>query len=213
MELTDFNNRVELRRYGILGGTFDPIHNGHLFIAQTALEELQLNKVLFIPNRISPFKEGEAVTEPHHRGTMTEIAILDNESFSMSPMEIYRKGPSYTIETIRQLIIENPPNTAFYFILGTDAFSEIEGWKDYQQLLSLINLVVVTRGGFDSSDLDKKIEYFTKVQKGHIMKLTIPTLEISSTDIRNRIRGGKSIKYMVPQGVESYIRKHSLYKA
>ncbi|GAB6088016.1 nicotinate-nucleotide adenylyltransferase [Alkaliphilus crotonatoxidans] len=212
MNSIDCNKQAGKKRYGILGGTFDPIHNGHLFIAQIVLEALQLNKILFIPNRISPFKEKESVTEAYHRGVMTEIATADNLYFDVSSVEIQRSGYSYTIDTVRQLISENPVDTALYFIIGTDVFMEIEGWKDYRELLKLINLVIVTRGNFDNRKLDEKIEYFTNEYKGDIIKLAIPTLEISSTDIRDRVRKGKNIKYMVPPGVEAYIHKHDLYK-
>lgn len=212
MKTYELNHKTEGKRYGILGGTFDPIHNGHLFIAQTAMEELQLDKVIFIPNRISPHKIVENVTLPYHRVTMTEIGTVDNNSFYVSPIEIHRSGPSYTIDTIRELQMENPQSTSFYFITGADVFMELETWRDYRELIEVVTFVIVTRAGFSSQELDEKTDYFTKSLNGNIIRLRIPNLEISSTDIRSRVKDGKNIKYLVPSGVAEYIQKHSLYK-
>lgn len=204
------NGLQKRKRYGILGGTFDPIHNGHLFIAQQVLEELELDHVIFIPNRVSPLKNEAQVTSPYHRGIMTEIATLDNPCFHVSPMELYRSGPSYSIETVQQLMMENP-DTDFFFIAGTDVLMDLDSWKDYKELLNLVTFVVVTRAGFMNEALDQKIQYFIDHFEGSIIKLTIPLIEISSTSIRNRVKAGQGISYWVPAGVEAYIKKHGLY--
>ncbi len=210
MDTSGEQNEIKKKRYGILGGTFDPIHNGHLFIAQTAMEELQLDKIMFIPNRVSPHKTTEKVTEAYQRLIMAEIAVIDHDKFCVSSMEINRKGPSYTIDTIQELVKENP-NTDFYFITGTDVFMELDTWKNHELLLKLIKFVVVTRSGFSYIDLDQKIKYLKEKYDGDIVKIKIPSLEISSTDIRNRVEMGRFIKYLVPDGVKNYIIKHKLY--
>ncbi|WP_026475705.1 nicotinate-nucleotide adenylyltransferase [Alkaliphilus transvaalensis] len=198
-------------RYGILGGSFDPIHNGHLFIAQTAMEELSLDKVIIIPNRVSPHKLDIKVTDGYHRLIMSEIAAIDNQNFCVSPMEIHRQGPSYTIDTIKQLMEENPVGTSYYFITGTDVILELDTWKNHEELLKIINFVVVTRAGYDYSTLEDKIQYLEKQYRSKVIKIKIPNLEISSTDIRKRVKEGRYIKYLVPDGVGKYIKKHGLY--
>ncbi|MBM7615816.1 nicotinate-nucleotide adenylyltransferase [Alkaliphilus hydrothermalis] len=201
----------QIKRIGILGGTFDPIHNGHLFIAEMALEDLQLDEVVFIPNRRSPHKLGVQVTEAYHRLIMTEIATIDNGKFTVTPMEIQREGPSYTIDTIHQLHKEFPENASFYFITGSDVLMDIQLWRGYRELFQLIKFAVVTRGGFNNTELEDKILYLKNQYGAEILKIKIPNLEISSTDIRKRTNEGKSIKYLVPEGIGAYIRKHGLY--
>ena len=127
-------------------------------------------------------------------------------------MELYRSGPSYSVETVQQLMMENPQDTDFFFIAGTDVLMDLDTWRGYGELLSLVTFVIVSRAGFNSEGLDKKIQYFVDHFQGKIIKLTIPLLEISSTDIRNRLKSGKGISYWVPSGVEAYIRKHGLYQ-
>lgn len=196
-------------RIGILGGTFDPLHLGHLYIAEAALEGLQLDKVIFIPTGISPHKLQR--TAAIHRYIMAHIATCDNTKFEVSSIEVYRNETSYTIDTISKLKEEYPIETSFYFITGGDAFMEIETWRDYQELLKLATFVVITRSDYNREDLLNRIAYFKKLLNVDITLLNIPTLEISSTDIRKRVRDGQTIKYLVTEGVEGYIRKYGLY--
>ena len=203
-------NDSTTKKVGIMGGTFDPIHLGHLFIAETALYNLGLNKILFIPTGNPPHKDNRDITSQHHRLIMTALAINDNEKYELSDMEISRKGKSYTIDTIKQLQQQNK-NTELFFITGTDAFMEMESWKKYTYIFNTINIVVVTRLGYDNRSFHEKISYFKERYNAKIIDMAAPILEISSSDIRERVRQRKSIKYLVTDGVEKYISKHQLY--
>lgn len=199
------------KKYGIMGGTFDPIHLGHLFIAETSRQELDLNKIIFIPAGDPPHKKNRKITDAYHRLSMTNIAINDNKSFMLSNIEINRGGYSYTVETIKKLLKCYGETTELYFITGTDAFMEMETWKDYKQLFAMVRVVVATRLGYNDISFNAKIQSFKKKYNAKIIKLPIPVLEISSSDIRNRVKKKKSIKYLVTEGVEQYIYKHQLY--
>lgn len=205
-------NNTKYQRIGIMGGTFDPIHIGHLFIAEEVLNEVGLDKILFIPVGIPPHKQESKVTDSQHRLTMAQIAVSGNANFQVSRIEVDREGPSYTVDTINHLKRIYNENTLFYFIIGTDAFFELDTWKNYKDLLKLVKLAVVTRVGYNNYALDEKIEDYKNRFLAEIIKVVIPKLEISSTDIKSRIRQGKTVKYIVPEGVEQYIKKHGLYK-
>lgn len=200
-----------IKRYGIMGGTFDPIHMGHLFIAQSALKELQLDKVIFIPTGVPPHKTEQKISPVLDRYMMTSMAINNNEHFCISPIEMNRKTPSYTIDTVKELL-EDDTNVELYFITGTDTFMSLETWKDFQELFKAIIFVVAIRPGFDNNEIDHKINAYTMEYEANILKVLMPALEISSTDIRKRVALGKSIKYIVSADVEQYIIKNELYK-
>jgi len=194
------------KKYGIMGGTFDPIHMGHLFIAQSAMTELNLDKVIFVPTGISPHKIEKDISSPIDRYIMTAMAINSNESFHVSPIEINKNSPSYTIETVKDLLsIEK--NVDFYFITGADSFISLETWKDFEDLFKIITFVVVTRPGSSNEELDQKIIFFMEKYGAKVEKVVVPSLEISSTDIRNRVSNGKTIRYLVHDDVEKYINK------
>ena len=199
------------KKYGIMGGTFDPIHLGHLFIAETSQQELGLDKILFIPTGDPPHKKNQKITDSYHRLSMVDIAIDNNNSFFLSDIEINREGYSYTVETIKRLLELYGTTTELYFITGTDAFMEIETWKNYEELFKMARIVVATRLGYNDIMLNKKIQSFEKKYKAKIIKLPTPILEISSSDIRKRIKNEKSIRYLVTEGVQEYIYKNRLY--
>ncbi len=199
-------------RIGIMGGTFDPIHIGHLFIAAETLEKLSLDKIIFIPAGVSPHKINSKTTSPIHRLLMTAIAVNSNKSFYLSDIEIEREGPSYTIDTIRSLKQLLPEAAELFFITGGDTFIDLDSWRDYGQLLQLANFVVFTRAGYDNGLLDEKILRFRDEFSSNITKISIPLLEVSSTDIRERAKMGRTMKYLIPEGVEEYILKNRLYK-
>ena len=198
-------------KIGIMGGTFDPIHFAHLFIAQTALDRLELNKVIFIPTGKPPHKQERLITDSYNRIDMLNLATKSNPKFEISSIEINRDKTSYTIDTIKELQLYYGKDTDIYFITGTDAFIDIESWKEYKELLSIAKFIVMTRQVLNSELLDEKIELFIKEYGANITKIEIPTLDISSTDIRRRIREGISIKYLLPESVEKYILKNRLY--
>lgn len=208
-----FNTQIfKKNKIGIMGGTFNPIHFGHLFIAQTALDALELNKIIFIPTGIPPHKQQELILDSNHRINMINLATKSNPNFSVSDIEVKREATSYTIDTIRELKQLYSKETEFYFITGTDAFVEIETWKEYEELLRIVKFVVVTRQVSSSNLLDEKIDFLTKKYRARITKIKIPTLDISSTDIRNRIKTKGSIKYLLPENVEKYILSNRLYE-
>jgi nicotinate-nucleotide adenylyltransferase len=195
-----------------MGGTFDPIHHGHLVTAEEARAQFSLDRVLFVPNRHPPHKDPADVTEPEHRYLMTFLATVSNPFFSVSRMEIERSGASYTIETIRLLSIQHP-DAVFYYITGADAILQIlrGEWEQSAELLRLCQFIAATRPGFalDLETLRRSNATGRPLENVHVM--TIPAMAISSTDIRARVRSGRPIKYLVPEAVESYIEKHRLY--
>ena len=198
------------QKIGIMGGTFDPIHIGHLVTAEAVRMEFGLDKVLFIPAGQPPHKDGLNVTPALHRYIMTVIAICSNHYFYVSPMEMEREGPSYTIDAIQALIKEYGDCAEFYFITGADAVQELHSWKDIQLLLDLCHFIAAPRPG-SMDKLDEVIASFGEKGVQRIHRLSTPELEISSTDIREKVRQGQSIKYVVPEAVEKYIIKEGLY--
>lgn len=198
-------------RVGILGGTFDPIHVGHLVTAEAVRNEYKLDKVIFIPAAIPPHKQEQSVTPALHRYIMTVLATYSNPYFEVSPIEMNRPGPSYTIDTIYELIEKYGEDTEFYFITGADAIAEIPTWDRIEELLGICQFIAATRQGC-LPNVDNIKEYFGELGQKRIHRLNTPELEISSTDIRARIKNGISIKYIVPLPVEQYIYKEGLYK-
>ena len=190
-----------MTRLGVMGGTFDPIHNGHLVAASEVAAALNLDEVLFVPTG-EPWQKSE-VTQTSDRYLMTEIATAANPRFKVSTIDIDRNGPTYTVDTLRDLR-EAHPDAELFFITGADAISSIAGWKDVEELWTLANFVAVTRPGHK---LDLPV-----APAGVIQVLEIPALSISSTDIRERVATGKPIWYLVPDGIVQFIAKHGLYR-
>lgn len=199
------------RKLGIMGGTFDPIHIGHLVTAEAVRIEYGLDKVLFVPAGHPPHKSDALITPMLHRYNMTVMATCSNPFFNVSSIEMERSGPSYTIDTVKELIKQHGEQTEFYFITGTDTIHELPTWHNITELLQLCRFVGATRPGCNSM-VDTIIEHFGIIGSQRIHHLATPELEISSTDIRERIREGRSIKYIVPENVEQYIFKENLYQ-
>ena len=195
---------------GILGGTFDPVHLGHLKIAEEARLRLNLKKVLFIPTGQPWLKADQAISSAKHRLEMVHLATSSNHYFSVSTIETDRPGPSYSVDTIMILQQTLVDNAKLFFILGLDAFLELPQWKHPEQLIETCKLVVVTRPHCKQPDLTSLEKIVPNVQT-HIVWLEIPPIEISSTDIRSRISSGRSLQQLVPPNVEAYIRGHQLY--
>jgi nicotinate-nucleotide adenylyltransferase len=187
-------------RLGVMGGTFDPIHNGHLVAASEVAAALELDEVLFVPTG-QPWQKAE-VTATSNRYLMAEIATAANPRFKVSTVDIDRAGPTYTVDTLRDLSSQHP-DADLFFITGADAVTSIAGWKDSEDLWSLAKFVAVTRPGHN---LD-----LPEAPEGAIQVLEIPALAISSTDIRERVLSGKPIWYLVPDGIVQFIAKHGLY--
>ncbi len=197
-------------RIGLMGGTFDPIHYGHLLAAEEARKGLNLDEVLFIPTGIPPHKDPKSLTPSDHRYAMTVVATLDHPFFRVSRIEIDWVGPSYTVDTLRALRAREfgaDPLPEFYFITGLDAVLEILTWKQPEEIVSLCRLVAVSRPGYNP----RRMEELPARVRSAILPLEIPLLAISSTEIRRRVREGRSIRYLVPPSVEHYIAKNRLY--
>jgi nicotinate-nucleotide adenylyltransferase len=194
---------TDKREMGILGGTFDPIHMGHLVLAQQVREELELDQVMFIPCLIPPHKTRNRLSPAKDRFRMVEIAVEDNPAFSVSDIELKREGLSYTVETLRQL--RNVyPHTELYFLTGSDVLDEIHTWKDPEEIYKLAKMVIAVRPGFDS--IDPKNPF---AKRSRLVDIT--GVDLSSSRIRERVKNGQSIKYLVPPKVEEYIIKKRLY--
>lgn len=191
-------------RIGVMGGTFDPIHYGHLVAAGEAGRALALDEVIFVPAG-QPWQKGQRSLAPaEDRYAMTLIATASDPLFSVSRVEIDRPGETYTIDTLRDLRAERGPDAEFFFIIGADALSRLRTWKDHEELVKLMHFVGCTRPGHQLGDAGLADGQFTLVE--------IPALEISSTLCRERIRAGLPIRYLVPDGVISYISKRGLYR-
>ena len=197
-------------KVGIMGGTFDPIHNGHLILAEAVRDALDLDEVLFIPSARPPHKLGRDITSPEHRLAMTVLATCFHPNFRVSSIEILRNGPSYAVDTIDALKREYKAGTEFYFILGADAALELSTWHNAQELIEKCNFIAATREG-THIDINAVEAQFGTSAKGHIQRVETPKIEISSTDIRDKLKRGRSIRYLVPDTVEAYIRKEQLY--
>ncbi len=187
-----------------MGGTFDPVHNGHLFIAGEAADIYKLDRVYFIPSALPPHRKNRPSAEAEDRYRMTLLAVEDDPRFIVSPIEIERAGMSYTIDTVRAFRNKNPGGVELYFIIGFDSYLEFDAWKDSTVLAGECGFITAPR------TLEDKLELRTGLRSG-FLPLDIPVFEISSTEIRKRVASGRSIRYMVPFGVERYIKEHGLY--
>jgi len=215
-----------MKKIGLFGGTFNPIHFGHLRSAEEIYEIFALQKVIFIPAADPPHKKKENIIPASWRARMVKLAIADNPRFSLSLVELRRKGKSYSVETIWHFRRRFGQRVQLYFIVGLDAFLEINTWKDYQTLFQLCHFVIMARPGFkkkfsadhlpvelrNSFCYDKKQRGFIHESGFGVFPREITGLDISSTMIREKIAQGQSIKYLLPAGVEDFIYRHKLYQ-
>jgi len=208
----------EDRRVGILGGTFDPIHYGHLVVAQQVCEALRLDRVLFIPAALPPHKLDEEIAPAADRAAMVELAIAANPAFAMSAIELQRAGPSYTVDTLAELVEEAARQRVareLYFILSSEALAGLGRWHEPERLLRLARLAVVQRPGAPLPDMAQLGDMLpggaASVDRVECVD-TVP-LANSSSDVRARAISGRSIRYLVPPAVEAYIRDHRLYRS
>ncbi len=188
-------------RIGIFGGSFNPIHYGHLRLAEEARETLRLDRVLFIPAGIRPHKPQHGVIEGRHRVTMVRLAIRGHAAFEASDLELRRSGPSYTVETLLTLRHRWGTRARLFFLSGADTLSELKIWKDVDRVLQLCTFVVATRPG-----------YPCRVRRRGVQTFTMTPLAISASEIRQRLAAGRSVRYLVPDAVVSYIARHHLYR-
>ena len=189
-------------------GTFNPIHTGHLILAELVRSDLNLDKILFIPSYIPPHREN-GIADSEHRLEMVKLAVSENPAFEVSDIEFQRKGKSYSVDTIRQLYADYPEITGkINFLIGTDAFLDIDSWHKSEEFIELVNFIILARQG--TPDAEKIIES-KKLGNINYTILETPIIEISSSFIRGRIKSRKSIKYLVNRTVNEYIQKNKLY--
>ena len=195
------------RRIGVMGGTFDPIHLGHLVAAEEARWQFDLDRVVFVPAG-RPWQKPVGVTPAEDRYRMTVLATASNPAFAVSRLEIDDPGPTYTVDTLRRLRAEQADGTGLYFIIGADAILQLLTWKEPDQVLAQAEFIAATRPGFD---LDRLVSQVPGAAD-RIHRMEIPALAISASDIRARVARGAPIQYLVPDGVARYIHKHGLYQ-
>lgn len=195
-------------RVGVFGGTFDPIHYGHLVAAEEARSILKLDKVLIVPAGQPPHKTALPITPPEHRVAMVQLAIASNPAFVMSRVDLDRPGPHYSVDMVTRLRRELGPGD-MYLIVGMDSLMDLPGWHEAERLMGLCYIVGVNRPGYtyDLAPLEKSVPGIS----AHIQVLEAPQLEIASHELQERVRRGLPIKYQVPDAVEEYIHQHKLY--
>lgn len=213
-------------RLGIFGGTFNPIHYGHLRAAEEILEQFSLSEIVFVPARIPPHKHNNPIAAPEHRLRMVQLAIEDNPCFSLSDFELARKQTSYSIFTVKHFREEYGSGKELFFLMGMDSFLEITTWKDYTQLFALTNIIVVSRPGFSDQDpanvlpvdVAKDFDYnpiqrvFTHISGSRLYIHQVLLLDISSSEVRRRVENQQPVQDLIPETIERYIVKHGLYQ-
>ena len=199
---------------GLFGGSFDPIHHGHLIVARAVAEQLGLDAVLFLPSARPPHKDASSLQDARHRGRMVELAIAGEPGFRFSDIDLTRQGPSYTIETVDYFQRTLPQAQRLVWIVGADSLPELPLWHRSGELLDRCTIATAVRPGWEDVDWADLGRAFTAAQIARLRENVCPTprIDISSTDIRLRVCGGKSIRYLVPEAVRSYIEEHGLYR-
>ncbi len=197
-------------RLGIMGGTFDPIHFGHLVAAEEALVQFNLDRVIFMPTGLPVLKSGQPVTPAEDRYLMTVLATASNPDFDVSRIEVDRPGPTYTVDTLRTLRDTCGPSTDLFFITGADAVWDIVTWRDAESVADLATFIAATRPGYDLDAARKAHE--DAETRFRIEYVEVPALAISSTDLRTRVHEKRPIRYLTPEPVVAYVEKHGLYR-
>lgn len=202
---------IRQKKTGVLGGSFDPVHLGHVALAESALKEAGLDRVIVMPARIQPFKQEKRVTEDYHREAMVRLAFEGNDKVEVSQYELNNTGISYTIKTLTYLR-DTYPKEKLFFILGTDSFLSMEEWHRGSEILKSFSVMVSSRPGYREAELESKIEEYKEKYGTDMVKLISKMPSVSSTEVRERIAAGKDVSEMIPYPVERYIKKNGLYK-
>ncbi len=197
-------------RRGILGGTFDPIHTGHLILAQEVQWRLRLDEVWFVPTGLPWMKRDEPITDRGHRRAMVELAIAGNSRFRLSTVEVDRPGETYTVDTLEELRAGLMADGELLFIMGADALNSMHLWRAPQRILELTRVVVALRPGHSAVDLGP-LTAVDSTAPERVMTATAPLIEISGTELRRRVKQGEPVRYLVPDDVADYIARHGLY--
>ncbi len=206
--MEDYALKKKIETLGIMGGTFDPIHYGHLVTAEAARCQFNLDQVIFVPSGRPPHKKDKSITFPEHRYHMTELAVATNPFFHISRLELDRPGFSYAADTISAFLNQYSGLTNLYFITGADAILDILTWKNVDSLMEQCRFIAATRPGFCLDQVNHLPQKFLR----RITFMEVPALAISSTDIRRRISEKRPIKYLLPESVEQYIYKNKIYQ-
>lgn len=200
-----------MKKVGIMGGSFNPIHYGHLLLAESAYEQLGTERILFMPLKNPPHKSSEELVSGEHRSDMVKLAIKDNPHFKISMLELARDGTTYTADSL-SILKEDNPKTQYYFIVGADSFFALQNWKDPQRIFDLCTVAVAGRNLVPKNKLKQQLDFLRETYGARIAFIDMPAVGISSAMIRSRIIENKSIRYYVPEEVEEYIRELHLYE-
>lgn len=203
-----------VERVGLYGGSFDPIHNGHLIVARAIAERLDLMRVVFLPSANPPHKSGEVLAEAGHRAEMVKLAIKGEPIFDYSDYDLTRSGPSYTIDTVNHFLGQLGPDVLLHWIIGADSLADLATWREVATLVDKCKIVTAARPGWQEAECDRLGSMLTEAQIQSLQAgvLGTPEIEISSTDIRRRISEGRSVRFLVPDAVRTHIRDHQLYR-
>ena len=203
-----------VERVGLYGGSFNPVHCGHLIIARSVVERLDLARVIFLPSAVPPHKEGERLLEAGHRAEMVRLAIAGEPLFDISDYDLTRDGPSYTVETIAHFRRELGDDAELFWIIGADWLMELGTWHRAAELVDACTIVTAARPGWERPDLSPLADRLgaAQIAKLHAHILDTPQIDISATDIRERVAAGRSIRYLVPESVQDYIEMFKLYR-
>ena len=202
----------KMRKLGILGGSFDPVHNGHIGLAVDARNQLGLDEVLLIPAKLQPFKLDKNMVSGEQRLEMIKLAVADKPGLTPCDYELQQEQISYTYKTLKAISEMEGPDTEVYFLTGTDSLLQIDRWKNADEMLRTYNFVVGSRPGYKDDELRERIEFLKKEYNTNVIKVDNNQLNISSTDIRHKLESGEGLSGLVPEVVERYIIEHGLYK-
>ena len=197
-------------RLGLFGGTFDPVHFGHLLLAEQCREQCELDEVWFLPSGSPPHKDDAEITAARHRVGMLELAIAGHECFRVNEMELQREGPTYTVDTLQALTDERLDDE-LTFLIGADSLRDLPTWREPQRILELATIVAVNRPDRDITDATRLTDCLGEAAAERIRIINMPGIDLSATDIRGRLAAGRSIRFMTPRAVEAYIEQHAVY--
>ena len=198
-------------KLGLFGGTFDPVHIGHLLLAEQCREQCALDAVWFLPCGSPPHKRSREITAGRHRMKMLELAVAGHEGFAVSDRELKREGTSYTVDTLTEIRSERP-DCELFFLIGADSLHDLPTWREPKRILELATVVAVNRGDRPLPDLKEIRLHLGEAAAARIRTVTMPGCDISATNIRDRIAAGTSIRFMTPRPVEVYIEQHGLFR-
>ncbi|MCA9075603.1 MAG: nicotinate-nucleotide adenylyltransferase [Planctomycetaceae bacterium] len=198
-------------RLGIYGGTFDPVHYGHLLLAEQCREQCALDEVWFVPAGVPPHKQGDGITPAKDRINMLDFALAGMPEFSISRIEVDREGPSYTVDTLQHLV-DADDSRELFLLIGADSLTDFPTWREPQRILELATLVAVNRGDFDEQQLRADVERLGSQATDRVRFVEMPGVDISATDIRDRAKAERSLRFLTPRPVVHYIVEHGLYR-